>query len=87
MTIAQLTFRNILGWDGHGAHPQWNIAKQQSSCPVPKSPLFMRLEKHGEHIHHLAFSSLYLENTFKKLKTKGVALTATISYLMPITLL
>jgi methylmalonyl-CoA/ethylmalonyl-CoA epimerase len=34
----------------------------------------MRLEKHGEHIHHLAFSSLHLENTLKKLKTKGVAL-------------
>ncbi len=38
----------------------------------PESPLYKRLEKHGEHIHHLAFTSTHLENTVKDLKSNGV---------------
>jgi 4-hydroxyphenylpyruvate dioxygenase-like putative hemolysin len=40
----------------------------------PKSPLYRRLEKHGEHIHHIAFSSSRLEDTLKGLKAEGVTL-------------
>jgi methylmalonyl-CoA/ethylmalonyl-CoA epimerase len=40
----------------------------------PDSPLYKRLEKHGEHIHHLAFTSSQLEDTLKTLQKKGVTL-------------
>ena len=40
----------------------------------PESPLYKRLEKHGEHIHHLAFTSTHLEDILKGLKEKGVTL-------------
>jgi methylmalonyl-CoA/ethylmalonyl-CoA epimerase len=40
----------------------------------PESPLYKRLERHGEHIHHLAFTSPHLEETAQLLKEKGVSL-------------
>ena len=40
----------------------------------PGSPLFQRLEKHGEGLHHLAFATDHLEETFLQLKEKGVQL-------------
>lgn len=40
----------------------------------PKSPLFKRLEKHGEGLHHIAFASSRLEDTFQQLNKKGVSL-------------
>ncbi|MFC2041033.1 VOC family protein [Chloroflexota bacterium] len=40
----------------------------------PESPLYKRLERHGEHVHHLAFTSPHLEDTVQGLKEKGVAL-------------
>jgi methylmalonyl-CoA/ethylmalonyl-CoA epimerase len=40
----------------------------------PESPLFKRLEKHGEGLHHIAFASSRLEDTFQELKKKGVSL-------------
>lgn len=40
----------------------------------PESPLYKRLEQHNEHIHHLAFTSSHLEDTFQRLKEKGVSL-------------
>ena len=40
----------------------------------PESPLAKRLERHGEHIHHLAFTSPHLEETAQLLKEKGVSL-------------
>jgi methylmalonyl-CoA/ethylmalonyl-CoA epimerase len=40
----------------------------------PESPLYKRLEKHGEGLHHIAFSSSHLEDTFQQLKKKGVSL-------------
>lgn len=41
---------------------------------VPESPLFKRLEKHGEGLHHIAFASSHLDDTFRQLKEKGVSL-------------
>ncbi len=40
----------------------------------PESPLHKRLEQHGEHIHHLAFTSSHLEETVKGLRERGVSL-------------
>ena len=40
--------------------------------PDPQSPLYRRLEKHGEGVHHIAFSSAHLEDTYQQLKEKGV---------------
>jgi methylmalonyl-CoA epimerase len=40
----------------------------------PQSPLYKRLEKHGEGLHHIAFASSHLEDTFQKLKKKEVSL-------------
>jgi hypothetical protein len=40
----------------------------------PESPLYRRLEKYGEHIHHLGFTSSHLEETVQQLKEKGVSL-------------
>jgi len=42
----------------------------------PESPLYKRLGKRGEHIHHLAFTSSQLEGTLKGLKEKGVTLSS-----------
>ena len=38
------------------------------------SPLYKRLEKHGEGLHHIAFASSRLEDTFRQLKEKAVTL-------------
>ncbi len=40
----------------------------------PESSLYKRLERHGEHIHHLGFTSPHLEDTVQSLKEKGVSL-------------
>ncbi len=40
----------------------------------PGSPLYNRLEKNGEGLHHIAFASTHLEDTFRQLKEKEVAL-------------
>jgi len=40
----------------------------------PESPLYKRLEKHGEHVHHLAVTSPHLEETVQSLKEKGVSI-------------
>jgi catechol 2,3-dioxygenase-like lactoylglutathione lyase family enzyme len=42
----------------------------------PGSPLFKRLEKNGEGVHHIAFASSHLEDTFRKLKEGGVSLNS-----------
>ncbi len=41
--------------------------------PDKNSPLYRRLETHGEGVHHIAFSSSHLEDTYKELKEKGIA--------------
>ena len=40
----------------------------------PGSPLYQRLEKHGEGLHHIAFATDSLDETFQQLKEKGVKL-------------
>lgn len=40
----------------------------------PQSPLYKRLERHGEGLHHIAFTSSHLEDTFQQLKKRGVSL-------------
>jgi len=40
----------------------------------PESPLYKRLDRHGEHIHHLAFTSSHLEETVQHLREKDVSL-------------
>ena len=40
----------------------------------PESPLYKRLERHGEGVHHICFTSSHLEDTFQRLKEKGVSL-------------
>ena len=40
-----------------------------------ESPLGRRLEKYGEGLHHIAFSSSHFEDTFQQLKERGVSLS------------
>lgn len=40
----------------------------------PGSPLYQRLEKYGEGLHHIAFASSHLEDTFRHLKQDEVIL-------------
>jgi len=42
--------------------------------PDQQSPLYKRLEKRGEGIHHIAFTSSHLEDTYQQLAENGVAL-------------
>ena len=42
----------------------------------PDSPLYQRLEKNGEHIHHLGFTSEHLEETVRQLSENGVSLSS-----------
>lgn len=39
-----------------------------------KSPLGKRLQQHGEGVHHIAFTSSHLEDTFRQLKENGVSM-------------
>jgi len=43
--------------------------------PDEESPLHNRLEKYGEGVHHIAFSSSRLEDTYRYLKADGVSLS------------
>jgi methylmalonyl-CoA epimerase len=43
--------------------------------PLDKeSPLYQRLEQHGEGMHHVCFSTKRLDDTFQQLKNRGVSL-------------
>jgi catechol 2,3-dioxygenase-like lactoylglutathione lyase family enzyme len=41
----------------------------------PESPLYKRLESHGEGLHHIAFTTSNLEDTFQQLKEKRISLS------------
>ena len=41
--------------------------------PDEQSPLHRRLEKYGEGVHHIAFASSHLEDTYQALKSDGVS--------------
>lgn len=43
--------------------------------PDTESPLYRRLERWGEGIHHIAFSSSHLEDTYRLLKEDGVTVS------------
>jgi len=43
--------------------------------PDRESPLFRRLEKCGEGLHHIAFASAHLEDTFEHLKDDGISVS------------
>jgi methylmalonyl-CoA/ethylmalonyl-CoA epimerase len=53
---------------------QWGCDIQLLQPLDPESPLYRRLEKHGEGLHHIAFATNRLEDTFQLLKEKGVGL-------------
>ena len=42
--------------------------------PDQQSPLYKRLEKRGEGVHHIAFTSSHIEDTYQQLVDNGVAL-------------
>ncbi len=46
---------------------------QLIQAPDERSPLHKRLVAHGEGIHHIAFVSSHLEDTYRKLKEKEIA--------------
>ncbi|MDD5288729.1 MAG: VOC family protein [Dehalococcoidales bacterium] len=41
--------------------------------PDEQSPLYKRLQKHGEGVHHICFSSSHIEDTYRLCKEKGIA--------------
>jgi len=41
--------------------------------PDAESPLYKRLQKHGEGLHHIAFATAHLEDSYRQLKTDGIA--------------
>jgi methylmalonyl-CoA/ethylmalonyl-CoA epimerase len=49
----------------------------QLLCPLNDGPLGKRLEKRGEHVHHVCFTSPDLPNAVAKLAESGIELTST----------
>jgi methylmalonyl-CoA/ethylmalonyl-CoA epimerase len=49
----------------------------QLLCPLNDGPLGRRLAKHGEHVHHVCFTSPDLPGVVERLADKGVELTST----------
>jgi methylmalonyl-CoA/ethylmalonyl-CoA epimerase len=41
--------------------------------PDRESPLFRRLEKYGEGVHHIAFATAHLEDSYRQLRTDGIS--------------
>jgi len=41
--------------------------------PDEQSPLYKRLKKHGEGVHHICFSSSHIEDTYRLCKEKGIS--------------
>ena len=41
--------------------------------PDEESPLYRRLQKVGEGLHHIAFATYHLEDTYEQLKKDGIA--------------
>lgn len=49
----------------------------QLLCPLNDGPLGKRLEKRGEHVHHICFTSPDLPNAVARLAENGIELTST----------
>ncbi len=43
--------------------------------PDKQSPLYKRLEKNGEGVHHIAFASSHLDDTYHYLKSDGISVS------------
>lgn len=43
--------------------------------PDSESPLYRRLQQHGEGVHHVAFASSHLEDTYRDLKDDGICIS------------
>lgn len=41
--------------------------------PDRESPLYRRLEKYGEGVHHIAFATAHLEDSYQQLKADGIS--------------
>ncbi|WP_434106148.1 VOC family protein [Paraburkholderia caffeinilytica] len=51
-------------------------AEVQLIEPAPNTPLGRRLEKRGEHVHHLCFTSHDLEGSVRALRERGVKMAS-----------
>jgi len=54
-----------------------NGSEIQLLCPLNDGPLKQRLEKHGEHVHHVCFTSSDLPGAVARLHEQGIELTST----------
>lgn len=54
-----------------------NGSEIQLLCPLNDGPLKRRLEKHGEHVHHVCFTSPELPAAVERLAARGIKLTGT----------
>lgn len=54
-------------------------AEIQLMEPAPGTPLYRRLEKHGEHVHHICLTTKDLQGSFEKMKAMGVPFAGQIS--------
>lgn len=43
--------------------------------PDEQSPLYKRLQKHGEGVHHICFASSHLEDTYRMCKKEGISVS------------
>ncbi len=41
--------------------------------PDAESPLYRRLQKYGEGVHHIAIASAHLDDSYRQLKSDGIA--------------
>jgi len=46
--------------------------------PDEQSPLYKRLQKHGEGVHHICFASSHLEDTYRMCKEKNISVNDSI---------
>lgn len=66
------------GFEGGGDRMRWATfvsdhgAEIQLIEPAPGTPLGRRLEKHGEHVHHIGLTTPDVEGSLRKLSEQGV---------------
>ncbi|MBC57137.1 MAG: methylmalonyl-CoA epimerase [Confluentimicrobium sp.] len=54
-------------------------AEMQFIEPGEGTPLYKRLEKHGEHVHHICLTTDDVPGTLEKLRAEGIETVGTIS--------
>jgi methylmalonyl-CoA/ethylmalonyl-CoA epimerase len=55
-------------------------AEIQLMEPGPDTPLGRRLAKHGEHVHHICFTTDDVQATMERLRDAGVSTSGTVSH-------